>query len=238
MGYVLKQGWHWQWVYRAGGLWMLLLAGILAFPKKQPQIHKRPMIDKSFFSLIREKNLLLLVLITLFGCGTYNGVSLWLVSFLKEIRSFPIFQASLGLSLFSTGLAIGRLLSGWLSSKIGNTRVLLLLSFLSLALLLFLLTTGSTTILGICFMAGLGSSGLYPVALALAGINFPQKSGTTIGILGTSAGIGNMFVPWLMSVASQGSSLKGGFLIGHFTALIALGLVSLYYRRLNNSEAK
>ena len=239
MGYVLKQGWHWQWVYRAGGIWMLLLAGILAFQKKQPQIHKRLIIDKSFFSLIREKNLLLLVLITLLGCGTYNGVSLWLVSFLKEIRSFPIFQASLGLSLFSTGLAIGRLLSGWLSSKIGNTKVLLLLlSFLSLALLLFLLTTGSAAILGICFMAGLGSSGLYPIALALAGINFPRQSGTTIGILGTSAGIGNMFVPWLMSVVSQVSSLKGGFLIGHFTALIALGLVSLYYRRLSNSEAK
>ena len=127
MGYVLEQGWHWQWVYRAGGLWMLLLAGILAFQKKEPQIHKKPKIDKSFFSLIREKNLLLLVLITLLGCGTYNGVSLWLVSFLKEIRSFPIFQASLGLSLFSTGLAIGRLLSGWVSSKIGNTKVLLLL---------------------------------------------------------------------------------------------------------------
>ena len=88
------------------------------------------------------------------------------------------------------------------------------------------------------YLAGLGSSGLYPVALALAGINFPRQSGTTIGILGTSAGIGNMFVPWLMSVVSQGSSLKGGFLIGHFTALTALGLVSLYYRRLNRSEAK
>jgi hypothetical protein len=41
-----------------------------------------------------------------------------------------------------------------------------------------------------------------------------------------------------MSVVSQWSSLKGGFLIGHFTALNALALVSLHYKRLNKSEAK
>jgi MFS family permease len=97
---------------------------------------------------------------------------------------------------------------------------------------------GSGPILGICLMAGIGSSGIYPVTLALAGINFPQQSGTAIGLLGTSAGIGNMFVPWLMSVVSQGTSLKGGFLIGHFAALIALGIVVVHYKTLRGSEVK
>jgi MFS family permease len=55
MGCALKQGWHWQSVYRAGRIWMLLLAGIFAFPKKELQIHYKLTIDKSFFSLIREK---------------------------------------------------------------------------------------------------------------------------------------------------------------------------------------
>jgi MFS family permease len=103
---------------------------------------------------------------------------------------------------------------------------------------LFLITAARSPVLGICFMAGMGASGLYPVTLALAGINFPQQSGTAIGLLGTSAGIGNMVVPWLMSVISQWSSLKGGFLVAHCAALMAFGLIAVHYKRLKESEGQ
>jgi fucose permease len=119
----------------------------------------------------------------------------------------------------------------------GNTKILLiLLAILNGTLFLFLKITLNEWMLVICFFAGIACSGLFPGLLTLGGINFPQQSGTTIGILGMAAGIGSTFMPWVMSLASRSSSLKAGFLIGHLAALIAFGLVVIFFKRLKTSE--
>jgi sugar phosphate permease len=74
--------------------------------------------------------------------------------------------------------------------------------------------------------------------LALGGINFPQRAGTTMGILGTAAGIGSTFISWLMSFVSQKASIEAGFFMSFLGAFIALILVGIYYKRLKNSEIK
>jgi fucose permease len=240
MGYVLKRGGHWQWVYRIGGAWMLIMSGSIAPQRIRFYREKSSLDHPSLFQLLREKNLILLVMITVFGVGAQNGFYLWLVSFLKEAQSFPIFQASVGLSLFSIGVAVGRLISGGLTAKIKNTRVLLiLLGSLNIVLILFRFVSHHNLVLVLCLSAGLACSGLFPITLTLGGINFPQRAGTVMGMLGTAAGIGGTIVSWLVSIASQKISLEAGFLIAlSAPALIALGLVGIYYKRLKNSENK
>ncbi len=238
MGYVLERGWPWQWVYRVGGIGMLVLSGSLALLKTRFRREEPSLSDRSIFSLLKERNLILLVLITAFGVGAQNGLYLWLVSFLREARSFPIFPASLGLSLFSVGIAIGRLVSGALAARIRNTGVLLILLGLLNVTLLFLAVAPDHrfVILVLCFMAGLASSGLFPGALSLGGINFPRWAGTTVGILGASAGTGGTLISWLISTVSQEVTLGRGFFSILLFSLAALVLVGGQQKRLKNSE--
>jgi MFS family permease len=239
MGAVLAKGGRWESIYRAGGILMLVLGGAFLFMKMREE--ERPLRQDigSLRWLLRERKLLLLILITLFGMGAQNGISYWLVSFLKEVRGFPIFLSGLGLSLFSIGMAAGRLLSGWLTSRQGNTKVLLAL-FITLHLALFFLlhVVLDFGILVICFILGMGCSGLFPGLLALGGLNFPRWAGTTMGLLGTAAGLGGTVMPWLMSIASGRDSLKAGFYTAQLAGLIAFGLLLVSVKRLSCSERK
>jgi fucose permease len=236
MGYILKRGWPWQWVYRTGGMAMLSLA--VWFASFRGRGTRGSALNYgSFFRLVREKNLILLILVAIFGLGTQNGLFFWLVSFLTEVRLFPIFYAGLGLSLFAFGMAAGRLLSGWVTAKFGNTRVLLmLLVLLNLVLFLFLAVASRGWTLAFCFMGGIACSGLFPGLLALGGINYPHLSGTTVGILGTAAGVGSTLMPWIMSAVSQPTSLKAGFGVSGLAAFSAFALMVAAFNRFQESE--
>jgi fucose permease len=239
MGYFLKQGWSWQWIYRTGGVSMLILSGAFALQRMKSQTGKIPRGKRSLFLLLKEKKLILLILITIFGVGVQNGLYLWLVSYLQEARSFPILPASLGLSLYAIGMASGRLLSGALTSRVRNTTVLFfLLGLLNMVLLLFLYVSDDRLILALCLLAGLACSGLFPGVLALGGTHFPQWAGTTMGILGTAAGIGSTFISWWMSFAARETTLATGFFASLPAAFMAMVLVGIGYRGLKDPGTK
>jgi fucose permease len=232
MANVLTKNVDWQWVYQGGGLFMLFIGGFFAVLSPHDPVKRKLWDSRSILLLFREKTMILLILIIFLSVGSQNGIYFWLVSFLKEVRSFPIFWAGLGLSLFSIGIGIGRLLSGWVVSKIGMTTVLSLLLLLLMGSLFSLLTiTTGPWIWASCFMAGVGCSGLFPGLLTLGGIYFPHLSGTAIGILGTAAGIGSTFMTWSMSWVSQAATLKRGFLFVFFSALLTFILLSLSFKR-------
>jgi MFS transporter, FHS family, glucose/mannose:H+ symporter len=235
MGYILKQGWSWQWIYRIGGASMLILSGVFALRRMNAQREKTPGGTRALFLLLKEKKLILLVLITIFGVGVQNGLYLWLVSYLREVRSFSILLASLGLSLYSCGMAAGRLFSGALTSRMKNTKVLfILLGLLNAVLFLFLYVSEDRLILVLCLSAGLACSGLFPGVLTLGGTHFPEWAGTTMGILGTAAGLGSTFISWWMSIASQETTLATGFFMSLLSAFIALVLVGIGYKILKD----
>jgi len=236
MGYVLQRGWHWKLVYRTGGIFMLILAGLSTILKRSG-LEDSHMSYGSFFLLVKEKKLILLVLLTIFSIGTQNGIIFWLVSFLKEVGLFSISKAGLGLALLSAGMALGRLLSGWLTAKLGNSRVLLfLLILLSVALLLFHSVPASDLVLSLCFLTGIFCSGLFPCLLALGGICFPHMSGTTLGILGMAAGIGSSFISWSMGIVSELTSMKGGFFVANVAILVSLAVVLVGFKGLREPE--
>ena len=239
MGYVLKQGWSWQWIYRAGGASMLILSGAFALQRLKSREGKILRGKRSLFLLLKERKLILLILITIFGVGVQNGLYLWLVSYLQEARSFPILLASLGLSLYSIGMAAGRLISGAFSSRVRNMTILfILLSLLNMVLLLFLYVSDERIILALCLLAGLACSGLFPGILALGGTHFLQWAGTTMGILGTAAGIGSTLISWWMSFAAQETTLATGFFASLPAAFIAMVLVGIGYKGLKDPDTK
>jgi len=238
MAWALKLGWSWQRIYEGGGTLSLVLAGVCSCLKLTEPMNKAAVNLGTFMTLLKEKKMVFLLLIMLLGVGNQNALSYWLVSFLKEVRSFSIIYAGLGLTLFSFGLMTGRLFSGGLALKFGNVTVLLsLIALLNLMLLLLMAGGGHRWILMNCFGVGLGFSGIFPIGLALGGISFPSYQGMVVGILGTAAGVGSTMFPYLISKVSELSTMSYGLWVSQSAVVILLGLL-LYSRelfRLNES---
>jgi fucose permease len=143
--------------------------------------------------------------------GVQNGIVFWIVTFLEETRGFSVTMAGASLSTFFVCMAMGRLLTGYLITRVQDV-IYLLWSFLFFLVSLYLCitTTGKWVILflGIC---GFAQSGVFPVLLALTGKLFPEKPGTAMGLVATGTGLGSMSVPWLMALVSQMTSLQTGY---------------------------
>ena len=226
MAWALNLGWNWRWIYQAGGLLLLALAGTFACFRLPRPIHRSALNSAVFMGLLKERKMIFLVLIVLLGVGNQNALSYWLVSFLKEVRFFPIFYADIGLTLFSFGMMTGRLVSGGLALKFRNMDILLgLLVLLNLMLLLLMSVSGRSWIVAICFCVGLGFSGIFPIALALGGISFPSQQGTAVGILGMAAGVGSTLFPYVISWVSELSTMRYGLWVSQSAATILLILL-------------
>ncbi len=221
----------WRQSYYAIGLVALLLAIPLFFLKDPSD---RPMVrdeTKPPQRLHKNTILLLLIVLAVLGSGTQNGLFFWLVTYLSEARDLSLATASVGLSLFSLGLAAGRLASGWLTLRMRTADVLTVLFAIVVSVLICIVLSGSVQVLlFLCALAGLGCSGLFPLLLTLAGLSQPNLPGAAIGLVSTAAGIGSSVIPELMSLAAELISPTGIVLTGTVTSLIGL-LVTLRYRR-------
>ena len=232
MGAVLARSMPWQWAYVGFGLFVLLvllffMSRRISSPKSGSGIEMKVM-----GRLMCHKTFLSLFLAMFLGIGVQSGIIYWMVTFLKETRGFTITAASLSLSLFLVCLAVGRLISGYLLTKIQDVVYLFILfSLFSVFLLVTLYVPGKWIIpfFGFC---GLAMSGVFPTLLGLAGRRFSEKPGTAMGLVATGAGIGSVVIPWVMSIVSQLTDLQAGFLSFEFSAIVALILISINFRNL------
>jgi fucose permease len=189
--------------------------------------------------LMSEKTFLNLFFVTLFIQGVQNGISYWMVTFLKETRDFPIGLASASLFLFFACLALGRLFSSYLITKFQEPAYLVgLFSLLFVALWIASSVPGKWAILFFS-LCGLAHSGVFPCLLAMGGKLYPESPGTAMGLIATGSGIGAMAIPWFMSFISQVTTLQTGFLSFEIFVGTCLLLMSLRLRglRLVSSRA-
>jgi fucose permease len=149
---------------------------------------------------------------------------------LKEERGFAISLASASLSLFFVCMAVGRLLSSYITTKLQD--VVYLISLFSLFFVSLLITASVSGLWTIPFLmlCGFAQSSVFPCLLALAGKLYPENPGTAMGLVSTGGGLGAMCVPWLLALVSQLTSLQTGFLFLDVFVLICLGLMGLGFK--------
>jgi MFS family permease len=88
--------------------------------------------------------------------------------------------------------------------------LMLALSVVSAAALVVVLLVRSTAaVAAAIFIAGLGSSGFYPLGMSLVGRHF--KSGVAVGTAATGGAAGSIAFPFLMALLSQGVGVRSGF---------------------------
>lgn len=232
MGAVLMRAIPWQWAYIGFGLFALSIFLFLLLQKSSASRKKSSFETKQIKNLLGENTFLLLFFVTFFNSGVQNGITFWMVTFLRDIKGLPISLASYSLFAFFACLALGRLFSSYLITRFHETTYLLGLFSLLLIGLFFAVSSPGKWSIPFFALCGLGHSGVFPSLLGMTGKIYSELPGTAMGILATGGGLGSVVVPWLMSLVSQMTTLTSGFLSFEIFVILCIFLMGKQVKNL------
>lgn len=151
-----------------------------------------------------------------FYAGVEGTTGLWGSSFLAKARSFGLAEAAFGVSLFFGSLTVGRVLAGFVSMKVSETRMIrasLILVIAGAVTVLLSSGAGALALLGLAAV-GLGCAAIFPSMLHLTPRRFGARwAPMMMGVQMASAYTGATLLPpafgwitggerlWLLPVA-------------------------------------
>jgi len=141
------------------------------------------------------------------------------------------FGAARGAEMLSLMLAMGivsRLISGWISDRIGGLRTLLLGSVLQgIALAMFLVSDGMASLYVISAMFGLFQGGIVPSYALIIRENFPaREAGTRVGTVLMCTLYGMALGGWMSgAIFDLTGSYRAAFVNGTLWNLLNVGIV-------------
>lgn len=176
-----------------------------------------------------------LVLITFFGyCALESTAGLWASSYLVEHRGIDPQTAARFASLFYLGITLGRFISGFISDKLGDKKLIrygLIVIFWGIILLGFPASSNITTLAGLVII-GFGCAPIYPSVIHATPANFGEEnSQAIIGIQMASAYTGTTLMPPLFGLISRHINIG----IYPFYLLIFAILMIVMSERLNKT---
>lgn len=158
------------------------------------------------------------VLLAFFGyCAAESTIILWASSYLVTCRSVDMITAAKFGALFLIGITIGRFLSGFISEKLGDRKMIRLgcsIFLVGIILVILPVPSGTFAFVGL-ILSGLGCAPIYPAIIHSTPANFgAEQSQAIVGIQMASAYVGSTFVPPLFGViASQHMEIFPYFLL-------------------------
>ena len=138
------------------------------------------------------------------------GVSNWIVRFLDDV---PVATATLGLSAFWAGLALGRLVAARYADRFPHAPFAATAAFVA-GLAVIVAVAAPTTELAIAAFAvsGFASGPVFPMIVAIGGDLYPQRLSATTGTLTGSAVVGGTLYPPLVGLMSARFGIGTGLL--------------------------
>ncbi len=229
---------NWRSSVIQSGLAVLLLAAFFALTKlKHKQKRTEPYLDRLKI-LTRERVVVVLFLATVLTIGAEVGCIGILTTFLVELRGFPQGMAQIGLIVFLSGIAVGRLLVGFFTRREQIAQVILALFGLSVLFFggLFFLNLGDLTYMAV-FLAGMTLSALLPLIITLAGLLYKEMAGTVIGAIKVAIPLGGILLPFFLSLIARYLSLQLSLLLFPLAFLLGFLMLFLEIRRLRAFES-
>jgi fucose permease len=134
-------------------------------------------------------------------CALEVSTGLWAVSYLVEVKGLAATRAALYGSLFFFGITSGRMISGFVSMRLSNTKLI----YIGLALCLFALAFAGYSLL----MLGLGCAPVFPSMIHETPRRFSiEDSQRIIGLQMASAYVGSTITPPLFGVLGSAVGLQ------------------------------
>lgn len=201
----------WQAGYRTVGFIQIGITAVLALTLPLWRVHENAdagAADGKVLGLagaLRIKGVPQLLLGFCGYCALESTCMLWTSSYLIATRGVSPERAAAFASLFFIGITAGRFLSGFVSNRLGDRRMIRLgTGVLSLGVLLLLLPRLPESVaLAGCVVIGFGCAPIYPSIIHATPSNFgAENSQAIIGVQMASAYIGSTFAPPLFGLLS------------------------------------
>ncbi len=160
-------------------------------------------------------------------CSMESTVTLWASSYLVRTRGVPEDKAAAFASLFFIGITAGRFLSGFVSEKLGDKRLIRIgTGGIAVGILCILLPLPSDLSALIGFViAGLGCAPIYPSIIHSTPSFFGQeKSQAIIGIQMAGAYVGATFMPPLFGLIADYINIR---LLPVYLAVLTLLMITM-----------
>ena len=229
MSYALTSS-TWNDGYRIVGYVQLGIAALLALTLPVWKVHKKQdVVQQKSIGLVGALKIkgVPLILIGFFAyCAAEATAMQWASTYFVEVKHITEEQAAQFGSLFYIGITVGRFLSGFVSGKIGDRRMIVIgAAVLTLGIIFLFIPTDVTELsLAGFVIIGFGCAPIYPSIIHSTPANFgAENSGAIIGIQMASAYVGSTFVPPLFGLLGRvlGFSILPAYLL-IFVALMLL----------------
>ena len=212
MGYALTSGRGWNSGYRIISLMQIVLTVILflSLPlwKKRSNIieetgeRRKPMSLKDVLKIKGARE----VLICFFCyCAIEQTAGLWASSYLSLYKGVPVETAASFDAMFFIGITVGRAISGFLTIKLTDIKMIRLGQALILAgiVIMFLPLNAYASLAGL-IMIGLGCAPIYPCIIHSTPAHFGEdKSQAVIGVQMAFAYTGTLCMPPLFGIIAN-----------------------------------
>lgn len=220
----------WNDGYRIVGYIQLGIAALLLVTLPVWKIHKKTdVVEQKNIGLLGALKIkgVLFVLIGFFAyCAAEATAMQWASTYFVEVKHISEAQAAQFASLFYIGITAGRFLSGFVSAKIGDRRMIIIgASVLTLGIILLVIpvTAAELSLAGFVII-GLGCAPIYPSIIHSTPANFgAENSGAIIGIQMACAYVGSTFMPPLFGLI--GSATDFAILPLYLIVFVVLMLV-------------
>ena len=175
--------------------------------------------------------------------GLFLIIQTWLATYAQEVIGLPETQAINLLSIYSFGGFITVIILATLLDKLFKPiTALIIYPVIAIAALVSLLFVESYTILiGIAFILGMATSGLFQLAVTLMAQFFPEKKGTSTAFVTLSSSIAFIALPYLTGLINRHMGVSYVFMFEIIIAVIAVVLaafISYRYRKVFDLKTK
>jgi MFS family permease len=228
----LQMNWRKSMVQSAAAV--LVLAIIFGLSRVPP----RKLVSESFRQRLaflgKQRPVLVLFLMASCAVGIELSIIGIITTLLMEFYGFDQVTSKLGLVALLAGIATGRIVLGVLARKSQLLIYILALFLLTSAVLSILLFTTPGTIMAymLLVISGATISVIFPLIIALAGLKYPEMSGTVMGIIKLGIPVGGIVVPLLLSLLVQATSFTTSLILFPVIGIAGFMLALLHRKQL------
>ncbi|MBQ7345598.1 MAG: MFS transporter [Oscillospiraceae bacterium] len=237
MGMILSGGGSWTTGYWTIGLLQIVLTAILLFslPLWKDKSHQQDAPESQPLPLTQVIQIpgAWEIMVTFFCyCALEQTAALWSGSYLALLVGYSGEEAASLASLFFLGMTVGRALSGFLTMKLDDTKMIRLgFVIIALGIVTLMLPFGSASALPGLLLVGLGCAPIYPCVIHSTPHHFgPERSQALIGIQMAAAYVGTALMPPLFGLIAQHLSLS---LLAPYLLILLLLMITTHHKMLN-----
>jgi MFS family permease len=222
---------NWRNSLQQAAVIVLLLAIFFALARVKSSIKQTERFIKRLQVLIQEKIVIILFFATAVTVGVEIGSISILTTFLMDQHNFSQVTSKIGLIIFLSGIAVGRVIIGFLTRRGKIVRNLITMFGFAVLIYsgLYFMDLGAGIYLAV-FLAGFSLSALLPLILTLAGLYYPDSAGTAMGAIKVAIPIGGIVLPLAMSIIAKNLSFQLSLIVYPLSLLVAFVFLSIMLR--------